>query len=164
MNRRANRLATLVSEFMALFYSDEKFLRAIKQIEGIAIRALAVGMLLVVLFAIVDLGRFLTQELFIPPYGQFTTSIVKIFGLFLNVLVALEILENITAYLKTHVSSQIVELVIVTSLIAIARKIIILDINQDQIAQKLLGLAFAVLALSISYWMIRRMNLRQGRS
>lgn len=157
-----NRLAHWLSECVAIFYSDEKFLKTIKSIEGIAIRILALGMLLVILFAIVDLVRVLTQELFLPPFGQFSIGIVKIFGLFLNVLVALEILENITAYLKTHVSSQIVELVIVTSLIAIARKIIILDISQDQIAQRLLGLAFAILALSVSYWIIRRMNLRQG--
>jgi len=47
---------------------------------------------------------------------------------FLNVLIALEILENITAYLRKHVVQ--VELVIVTSIIAVARKIIILDFEK----------------------------------
>jgi len=45
----------------------------------------------------------------------------------LNVLIALEILEN-TAYLRKHVVQ--VELVIVTSIIAVARKIIILDFEK----------------------------------
>jgi Phosphate-starvation-inducible E. len=59
-------------------------------------------------------------------------TLFVIFGLFLNVLIALEILENITAYLKKHVIQ--VELVIVTSLIAVSRKIIILDLEKKTAA------------------------------
>jgi uncharacterized membrane protein (DUF373 family) len=81
----------------------------------------------------------------------------------LNVLIALEILENITAYLKTEVSSQIVEMVIVTSLIAVARKLIILDIDRPDTVQKLVALAVDIFALSISYWIVRAMNLKHRR-
>jgi uncharacterized membrane protein (DUF373 family) len=80
-----------------------------------------------------------------------------IFGLFLNVLIALEILENITAYLRKHVVQ--VELVIVTSLIAVARKIIILDLEKVT-GLTIIGLAVAVLSLAISYWIIRSSNIR----
>jgi uncharacterized membrane protein (DUF373 family) len=80
-----------------------------------------------------------------------------IFGLFLNVLIALEILENITAYLRKHVVQ--VELVIVTSLIAVARKIIILDLEKVT-GLTIIGLAIAVLSLAISYWIIRSSNIR----
>ncbi|MDM7326034.1 MAG: phosphate-starvation-inducible PsiE family protein [Thermosynechococcus sp. Uc] len=144
-----------------LLQDNQRFLQLLGQMEGVATRVLAIGMLIVVIVAIVDLGRILATELLSPPLGQFSLELVKIFGLFLNVLVALEILENITAYLKTHVSSQIVELVIVTSLIAIARKLIILDISQPETVAKLLGLAIAILALSASYWIVRRLNYRR---
>ncbi|MEL6816626.1 MAG: phosphate-starvation-inducible PsiE family protein, partial [Cyanobacteria bacterium J06598_3] len=75
-----------------------------------------------------------------------------IFGLFLSVLIALEILENITAYLRKHVVQ--VELVIVTSLTAVARKIIILDLKEVS-GVSLIGLAIAILALSISYFIVK---------
>jgi uncharacterized membrane protein (DUF373 family) len=88
-----------------------------------------------------------------PPVEKWGRSLFTIFGLFLNVLIALEILENITAYLKKHVIQ--VELVIVTTLIAIARKIIILDLEKTQ-GLDLIALAATILALSISYWIIRR--------
>ena len=77
--------------------------------------------------------------------------------MFLNILIALEILENITAYLRKHVVQ--VELVIVTSLIAIARKIIILDLTKVK-GIDIIGLATAILALSISYWIIRTSNTK----
>jgi len=115
-------------------------------------------MIVVIFAAMVDVGRYVITDLISPPYGQFSTDLVRIFGLFLNVLVALEILENITAYLRTDVSAQIVELVIVTALIAIARKIIILNIDQAQTVPKLVGLALSILAVTISYWIIRRQN------
>lgn len=161
MRRWLEPLILFWQQVLIFLQDNQRFLRFLSQVEGIATRVLAIGMLLVVVVAIVDLGRILTVELFTPPVGQFSLELVKIFGLFLNVLVALEILENITAYLKTHVSSQIVELVIVTSLIAIARKIIILDIDQPQTVAKLLGLAIAILALSASYWIVRRLNYRR---
>lgn len=77
---------------------------------------------------------------------------INIFGLFLNVLIALELLENITAYLRNNVVH--VELVVVTSIIAVARKIIILDFEKTT-GLDVIGLAIAIFSLSISYWIIR---------
>jgi uncharacterized membrane protein (DUF373 family) len=114
-------------------------------------------MVLVILSALGDLVVFLVRELFSTPYGKFNTTLFKIFGLFLNILIALEILENITAYLRKHVVQ--VELVIVTSLIAVARKIIILDLEKVT-GIDIIGLGVAVLALSISYLIIRFSNSR----
>lgn len=99
--------------------------------------------------------RFLAHEILSEPTGFFTTTLIEIFGLFLNILIALEVLENITAYLKKHVVQ--VELVIVTSLIAVARKIIIFDFSKST-GVELMGLALAILALSTGYWLVRRTN------
>ncbi len=152
-------LAALGNYIVELAVSDEKFLKAMKKVEGMASRVLALIMIIVILAAIYDVGRFILVEIFTPPYWQFSVDLVRVFGLFLNVLVALEILENITAYLRTDVSAQIVELVIVTALIAIARKIIILNIDQPETVPKLIGLAVGILAVTVSYWIIRRQNL-----
>lgn len=139
---------------------DENFLYILHNIERVVSKVLSVAMVLVLLVAVFDLGVFLFQELFSVPFGRFGTTLIEIFGLFLNILIALEILENITAYLRKQVIQ--VELVIVTSLIAVARKIIILDFSKTT-GVELIGLAIAILSLSISYWIIRQMNTSQSQ-
>lgn len=138
-------------------FKDENFLHGLENIEGIVSKVLSVAMILVILLAIWNLGLYLVQMLIGQPDEPFTKTLFKIFGLFLNVLIALEILENITAYLKKHVIQ--VELVIVTSLIAVARKIIILDLEKTS-GVDIIGLGIALLSLSISYWIIRYMNAK----
>lgn len=137
------------------FTKDENFMHAIENVEVLVSKVLSIFMVAVILVAIIDLGIFIVKEVFTVPYGKINTTLFKVFGLFLNILIALEILENITAYLKRHVFQ--VELVIVTSLIAVARKIIILDLEKVQ-GIDIIGLGIAVLALSISYLIIRSSN------
>ena len=107
---------------------NESFLIFIDEVEDFFAKILALAMIGVVLFAILDLCIVLAQELLSPPVGRFSTTLLKIFGLFLNILIALEIMQNITSYLSNHIIQ--IELVIITSLIAVARKIIILDFEK----------------------------------
>ncbi len=134
---------------------DESFLHWLENLEGIVSKVLSIAMVVVILEAIVNLAVYIASDLFLTPTEAFTKTLFKTFGLFLNVLIALEILENITAYLKKHVIQ--VELVIVTSLIAVARKIIILDLEKVS-GTELIGLAIAIFSLSISYLIIRTVN------
>ncbi len=145
----------LLSKIRGALTSDEQFLVSIKAMETLVAKVLSIAMIVVLLVAITDLFRFLIRELSEPPYGSFATTLIEIFGFFLNVLIAMEVLENITAYLKRHVVQ--VELVIVTSLIAVARKIIIFDSKQAS-GIDLIGLGVAILALAISYWIVRVIN------
>lgn len=128
------------------------FMNLIEGTEVFVSKILSLAMVIVIIVAIFDLGIYLIKELFTTDYGKFNQVLFNIFGLFLNILIALEILENITAYLRKHVVQ--VELVIVTSLIAVSRKIIILDLTKVS-GIDVIGLGTAVLALSISYWIIR---------
>ena len=136
---------------------DEKFIQLIEKFEVLVSKVLSLAMLVVIIVTIFDLVVYLINELFTSPYGRFNQTLFTIFGLFLNILIALEILENITAYLRKHVVQ--VELVIVTSLIAVSRKIIILDLGKVT-GVDIIGLGVAVLSLSISYWIIRNSNIR----
>ena len=142
--------------FLRHHLSDDGFLRNLKRFEGWVSKLLSIAMVLVIMVVIFDLGRYLTKALFnSTPYDFLGSTLLDIFGLFLSVLIALEILENITAYLKNHAVQ--VELVIVTSLTAVARKIIILDL-QKITGVSLIGLAIAILALSISYLIVRKVH------
>jgi uncharacterized membrane protein (DUF373 family) len=137
---------------------NERFLRWMRQLEGIVAKTLSLLMVIVILIAIADLGIFLARELWSGTIGSLSNILFKLFGLFLNVLIALEILENITAYLDRKGVQA--DLVIVTSLIAVARKIIVLK-PDDGMAITLIELAVAVFALSISYWIVRQITPRE---
>ena len=139
--------------------NDENFLAFIKVIETLVSKILSFAMVIIILVGVFDLTIYMFQNLDEAPLGFFNKVLMEVFGLFLNILIALELLENITAYLKKHVVQ--VELVIVTSLIAVARKIIIFDFAKST-GIDLMGLALAIFALSISYWLIRRMNIKSN--
>ncbi|HEY9688992.1 MAG TPA: phosphate-starvation-inducible PsiE family protein [Coleofasciculaceae cyanobacterium] len=136
-------------------YHDREFLKLADGIEGIISRALSLATIAVILVATVDLILLLSTQLFRSPIGFFNGSLQEIFGSLLSILIALEILENITAYLRKHVVQ--VELVVATSLTAVARKIIILDLSKID-GLELIGLGLAIIALSASYWLIREAN------
>ncbi len=149
----------ILRRFKAILTEDEKFLETIESIEGVVSKLLSIGMILVTFTAIAHLSYALIEKLLLtidrPSNDSFNTTLFELFGLFLNVLIALEILENITAYLRKHVIQA--ELVIVTSLIAVARKIIILDLEKKS-SSDLIALAVAVFSLSVGYAIVRYMN------
>ncbi len=132
--------------------SDDGFKWGIGAFETLIAKFLALGMVLVILVATWDLGRLLVRDLWLSPTRFLDTALLEIFGFFLTILIALELLQNITAYLRKH--SVQLELVIVTSLTAVARKIILLDLKSVTGVQ-LLGLSVAVLTLSVSYGIVR---------
>ena len=151
-----HNVSSWLSNFLRDHFSDEGFLRNIGRVEGWVSKLLSVAMVMVIIVVMVDLGLYLAKALLDPnPFNFLGTTLLEIFGLFLSVLIALEILENITAYLRKHVVQ--VELVIVTSLTAVARKIIILDLEKIT-GVSLIGLAIAILALSLSYLIVKKVN------
>lgn len=136
----------------------ESFLGFLDRIESLVAKLLSLAMVVVLIFTVFDLGVFLFFALFIPPGDRSEkTFLIEVFGLFLNILIALEIMENITAYLRKHVVQ--VELVFITALIAGARKIIILDLAKVS-GDQLIGLGVAILSLSLGYWIMRQMNVK----
>jgi uncharacterized membrane protein (DUF373 family) len=145
-----------------LMIRDERFLKTIEWIEIVIAKILSVGMVLVTFIALAHLGYALFDELMITfqrrTGDDYNRALFELFGLVLNVLIALEILANITAYLRKNVTQ--VELVIVTSLIAVARKIIILDLEKKS-SNDLVALSVAVFSLSISYLIVHQMNRKR---
>lgn len=144
--------------FKRLWKHDERFLEITEAVEVIVAKVLTIALLIIIIASLLDLifglGKLLISY---PPFGSFNEKLLEVFGLFLNILIALELLDNITAYLRKHIFQ--VELVIATSLIAVARKIIIFDLEKFSNID-LISLAIAIFALSISYWLVHRLNRR----
>lgn len=134
-------------------FKNEIFLRRLHQFEGTISKVLSIGLIIVILAMVIDLAIVMVFSILTTSPGTFLGQpVVDLFGLFLSVLIALEILENITAYIQNHVVQ--VELVIATALTAVGRKLIILDLTQVS-GVTLIGLAIAIFALAISYWIVR---------
>lgn len=151
---KKTKLSQLLTN-IAIFFSDNNFMSGIHWMEGLFSKILSLVMVFIIIVSVGDLIIVVAQEFLSAPDIFLDKTLFKIFGLFLDVLIALEILENITAYLRKHVVQ--VELVIVTSLVAVARKIIIFDFSKLK-GLDLIGLGLAIFALSISYWIVRNLN------
>jgi uncharacterized membrane protein (DUF373 family) len=76
------------------------------------------------------------------------------FGAFMAVLIAIEILINITIYLRDDVIH--VKIVMATALMAVARKVIVLDFETIT-PPYIYGLAAVALAMSVGYWLIHKL-------
>lgn len=80
-------------------------------------------------------------------------QMLMILGLFLTVLIALELIETVEVYFRRH--SIHVEIVVLVAIIALARKLIILDLSKYE-PLVLFALAALVLALGGTYFLVRR--------
>lgn len=131
---------------------DEVLIRLLRRLIGIAVRILAVIMVAVIFWGVADVGYVLYQRLLNPPVGFLQISdILATFGAFMAVLIAIEIFHNIVLYLRSDAIH--IKVVLATALMAIARKVIVLDFNETS-PMYVFGIAAVVLALGIVYWMV----------
>ena len=122
-----------------------------------AIKILAILMVLVIYWSIADVVYVLYMRLSVPPYFLLDVEdILQTFGAFMIVLIAVEIFINIRLYLGSHVIP--VQLVVATALMAVARKIIVLDLKIVS-AEHILGLALVTLSLGVTYFLLKRQAL-----
>jgi uncharacterized membrane protein (DUF373 family) len=133
---------------------DDPLLNFLHATIRFAIKILACLMVLVIYWSIADVVYVLYQKLSTPPYFLLDVEdILQTFGAFMLVLIAVEIFINIRLYLGSSVIP--VELVVATALMAVARKVIVLDLKLIS-AEQIIGLALVTIALGVTYWLIRQ--------
>lgn len=135
---------------------EDKLLRLLHLVIRFSVRILAILMVLVILWGIGDVVYVLYQRLLTPPYFLLNINdIFQTFGAFMVVLIAIEIFINIRLYLGTNTLP--IKLVVATALMAIARKIIVLDVDQiDAIYVAAIG--FVTVALGVTYWLLGKVE------
>lgn len=137
------------------FQNNERILNILRRIIRVAVRALAFLMVLVILLGVLDVVLILCYKFTLymekPVLLLSERPILELFGSFMVVLIAIEIFVNIIVYLRDDVIQ--VKIVMATALMAIARKIIILDYKATE-AMLVWGMAALLLALSIGYWLV----------
>jgi uncharacterized membrane protein (DUF373 family) len=123
--------------------------------------ALVLGVLLIVVVALatVDLGFLIAQDIWKPPRFLIPVQgLLEIFSFFLVILIGVELLETLKAYVKKDVIH--VRLVLEVALIAMARKVIILEPNSVT-AQTLFGMAAIISALGVAFYFERKAHREQ---
>jgi uncharacterized membrane protein (DUF373 family) len=124
-----------------------------KKYEALILTVLAVMMAAVVLFATVELGWLLLNHIMSPPFGLIKMGqLIDVFGMFLLVLIGIELLDTVLLYHKERVVR--VEVAVIVALLAIARKVIILN-YKTLTSFTLLEVGAAVLALGVAYYLLR---------
>jgi uncharacterized membrane protein (DUF373 family) len=126
----------------------------LRKFERAIVHALIVMMILIVLLATIELAWIIIKDVVSPPVILLEIDeLTEIFGFFLLVLIGVELLETIKAYLVEKVIH--VEVVIEVALIAIARKVIIIDLEKYE-NLTLFGIAALILAISAAIYAIKR--------
>jgi len=80
-------------------------------------------------------------------------GLMQLFGVFLLVLIGIELLDTIKVYFKKHVIH--VEVVMLVAIIAIARKVIVMDFDKYS-GFEILGIAGIIVALAGGYFLIKK--------
>ena len=115
---------------------------------------LIIFMSLVLLLSTVDLGWSLYQSVITSPVFMLDVEeLLDIFGLFMIVIIGIELLETIKAYMYDNIIHS--EIVLEVAIIAIARKVIILDIRTTDTIT-MLGIAAIIVSLAISFYLLRK--------
>jgi uncharacterized membrane protein (DUF373 family) len=123
--------------------------------------ALMIMLAVVIFFGVLELIVILISSIFVDlTFRLENYEILQIFGYFLLLLIGIELLETIKAYL---IKNEIhVEIIILVAIIAVARKIILLDPfegGEFLNSSAMIALGAVVIALSASYYLVRKSGI-----
>jgi uncharacterized membrane protein (DUF373 family) len=108
----------------------------------------------ILLYATAHIVYKVAYEFIATPFAEFSSDmLVELFGIFLIILIGIELLETVKVFLKDDEIH--VELVVLVAIIAIARKVIVWNFKEHT-PMELIALSGMLLALGISYYLIKR--------
>ncbi|WP_233998921.1 phosphate-starvation-inducible PsiE family protein [Microbulbifer pacificus] len=147
------RRPTLIHEELPAEHEDP-LIRVLHIVIRASVRFLAILMALVIMWSVADVVWVLYQRLRSEPVLLLNhNDLFDVFGAIMLVLISIEIFINIRLYLGSNVIP--IQLVVATALMAIARKVIVLDLD-DTGPNYILGIGAVVLALGVTYWLVAK--------
>lgn len=114
-------------------------------------------MAIIVISATAEVAYVVATNILEPP-GFFigVEDLFQVFGLFLMVLIGLELMTSIRDYLK---DSRIhAELMLLVAMTAVTRKVVILDASAID-PMMMFGIGFIIIALAVGYFLVRRSSV-----
>lgn len=132
-------------------------MKTFKRLERVILFALTFMMAFVLLLATVDLGRKIVMEIMDSPfYLVDVDGLLAMFGAFLIVLIGIELLETVKAYFRDDIVH--VEVVLLIAIIAIARKVIVLEYDKYE-PLTIAGIGVLIAALAVGYFFIKKAGM-----
>lgn len=129
----------------------------INKIEDYIYYILCALLLVVIIAALIELAIFVVLSV-IPEFNLTSiltsSEMIKVLESFLLILIAIELLETIKIFIREHVLR--VEGVIILALIAIARKVIVLDTTLPETYFEMIGIAAIIFALGTAYYFVKK--------
>ncbi|MGE0083294.1 MAG: phosphate-starvation-inducible PsiE family protein [Desulfococcaceae bacterium] len=134
--------------------SEKQIAKFITYFEKIIICVLLALMMVTVLISTIELAVILWQQIGKHPLRLLDVEeMIEVFGFFLMVLIGLELLESIKSYLDDD--SMHVEVVFLVAMVAVARKIIILDYKEFD-PKMLWGMSAIIISLSVGFYLVQK--------
>jgi len=133
---------------------DKHFLSAIHSYERQLAKLLAILLAVVIGIATLELLMETGLTVVQRQTNWFDGGLIKLLDRLLLIFIALEVLQNVTAYLRDQV--VLIELVLLTALTAVARKVIVLPLGTENKPALMAGFGVIVVGLAAAYWLVRR--------
>jgi uncharacterized membrane protein (DUF373 family) len=126
----------------------------IEKFEKLVYLILIILLGIVILFSISELIGLIYSGLFVESvYRLDNHELVNLFGFFLLVIIGIELLETLKTYLQENTIHF--EIVILVALIAIARKVILLEPDNSN-GPLMVGIGVIIIALGATYLLIKK--------
>jgi uncharacterized membrane protein (DUF373 family) len=137
-----------------------KLLTLYQKFEHACILVLSGLIAIVVTFAIWNLALKVAASILAHNFDPTDYAVFQaVFGMIFTVIIALEFKRSLLVVAERQHSVVQVRDVLLIALLAVVRKLIILDLNETE-AMQLLALAAAILALGAVYWLVREQDRR----
>lgn len=141
-----------------------EMIEIVNKFEKFVYAVLMALLMLVLAASLIDLIWLLYQSLVVAtPYLLETHELITVLGAFLLVLIGVELLDTIKAYF--HENTIHVEIVVLLAIIAVARKVILLDptgMNGFEFGVELMGIGLIVVGLAAGYYFIKKAGITGG--
>lgn len=130
--------------------------RVLTTTQKLTVLTLAAMLVVVMVLSTIHLGVLIWQQILQPPRFLIPVQgLLEIFGYFLLVLIGVELIETLKAYVKEDAIH--VRVVLEVALIAMARKVIIEEPNEVPYLT-LFGISSLILALAIAFYFERQVK------
>jgi len=134
-------------------------LNFLKRFERI-IAFILIGMMsVIIILSVLELGWTIAKDIIDNFKGPLNfmvlDNLLAIFGLFLLILIGVELLETMKIYLRDDTVH--IEVIILVAIIAIARKAVVLDLEKVD-AITIMSLGVLVIALATGYFIIKKVQ------
>ena len=141
-----------------------KMIEFVEKFEKMVYAALMALLMFVLAVSLIELIWFIFQSLTNDPvFLMESHELIVVLGTFLLVLIGVELLDTIKAYFKEN--SIHVEIVVLLAIIAIARKVILLDpsgMTGIEFGFELMGTGVIIIGLAGGYYLIKKAGITIG--